>query len=414
MNIFILILVAIFMGGYYMLSSPSRILEHHDTQYAINRSDLRSIAQCAAAVHNAQINETEFSDVCVTDNNIVSEFICLDSKLKKTKCENVRGNKPSFSYIVTATAPLDASNHNDMMEILETYYSDAGTFGLLYENSIMSGGTVSKRIVPAEIISEMNLSDGQLVYLTQYEIPDAGTGEEIGLPSVDIVCPVGTAKTYRFGRWQCVAYNTKTDCGGDMIWDSDLYECVPDQSRKPLCATNQTAVLVDSVWECIDPFPDKKCPDKMIARLNYNTLEWECVVDPASHVDTKKCSNITGGHLYGKLTPMLHIPQTSCTDCERMIVDSETCVAKCVPDPSRISDASCYPGDVNECSGPTRALFFGFPNRAYISTVDAVADIAVPLDQGHSQNRRFNCMDCGMNNIDRSRSRPPYVAVCEK
>ncbi len=123
----------------------------------------------------------------------------------------------------------------------------------------------------------MELTDGQLVYMTQYEVPDSET-EFTATNAPDIICPVGTAKTYRFGRWQCVGYNTKIDCGGDMIWDSELLECVPDESRKPLCASTQTAVIVDEVWECVNPFPEKKCPGNMIARLNYETLEWECVL----------------------------------------------------------------------------------------------------------------------------------------
>ena len=71
----------------------------------------------------------------------------------------------------------------------------------------------------------------------------------------------------------------KTSCGGDMVWDYGTMECVPDESRKPLCAGSQTAVMVDEIWECISPFADKHCPGTMIARLNYDTLEWECVED---------------------------------------------------------------------------------------------------------------------------------------
>ena len=206
---------------------------------------------------------------------------------------------------------------------------------------------------------------------------------------------------------------TKTDCGGDMIWDSDLYECVPDETRKPLCADAQTAVMVDSVWECVDPFPDKNCPDKMIARLNYNTLEWECVTDPSATINSKKCTHITSGAVYGALGATLRVPQTSCTDCERMVVDTETCVSSCVPDPARLTDPLCYPGQADECSGPSRAFYFGFPSPAYIETVETMVNVAVPLDKSHAQNRRFNCLDCGAGEIDMSRSAPPYVAVCK-
>ena len=413
MNIFIMILVALFMAGFYMFNSPSQKVQKHDTEYAITTSDLRTIAQCASTTHNATINDTVFDDICIEQNAIISEFVCLDDKLKITKCQITKNKKPAFSYIITATGEIAPENHNSIMEVLETYYSDSGTFGLFQNGAIMSGGTTTKRIVPKAIVEELGLIDGQLVYLTQYEIPDEMI-EYVPDATFDIICPTGTAKTYRFGRWQCIGYNTKAECGGDMIWDSDLYECVPDESKKPLCADNQTAVLVDTLWECISPFPEKSCPDKMIARLNYNTLEWECVIDPSSTDNIKKCANISKGAVYGALGTTLRVPQTSCTDCEKIITDQETCKTTCVPDPSKISDPSCYPGATSECTGPTRAFYFGFPNSKYITDAkDIIGIIDVQLDKNHSQNRKFNCMDCGDGVIDTEKSRPPYVAICK-
>ena len=411
MNIFIMILVALFMAGFYLLDSPSQKITTQTTEYAIIQSDLRTIAQCIVATHNAQINGAEFQDICTEQYEIISNFICLDNRLKKTSCEIVRNKKPDFSYLISVSAPIDVNKYNNMMEILEKYYSDAGTFGIFHENAVMAGGTANKRIVPKEIINEMNLQDGQLVYLTQYEMADIAN--EYEAPQViDIDCPVGTTKVYRFGRWQCISYNTKTDCGGDMIWDSDTYQCIPDESKKPLCADSQTAVMVENVWECINPFPEKHCPEKMVARLNYNTLEWECVTNPTDITESKKCQNIINNTISGTLGTTLHIPQTSCTDCEKMITNMDTCEATCIPDPEKLNDASCYPGVATECSGSTRAFYFGFPSRGYINKVQEIIDIPVLLDNTHSQNRKFNCMDCGERGINQEKSRPPYVVVC--
>lgn len=411
MNIFIMVLVSLFMAGYFWLSSPSQQVSQHTTDYAVTMSDLRSVAQCAVAVHNAQINGYEFQDICIEQNGIISKFICLDNRLKSVSCDATGSKKPAFNYIVTATAPLDGSYHNSMMEVLETYYTEAGAFGMFYDNMIMSGGTSTRRNVPAEIIAEMELADGQLVYLTQYDIPDSGTEYEVS-GEVDIICPAGTAEVYRFGRWQCIAYNTKTDCGGDMIWDANLYSCVPDESRRPLCASSQTAIVVDDVWECVNPFPERTCPSGMVVRLNYNTLEWECVTEPGSDKDTSKCGHLLTGNASGSVGGTLQIPQTSCTDCERMVVDPETCKSSCVPDVNKIYSESCYPGRVNECSGPSRAFYFGFPNRGYADALDVIHGTDVPFGTSHAQNRLFNCMDCGDGVIDTKRSLPPYVAVC--
>ena len=246
MNIFMMILVAIFMVGFYMISSPSQRVTEQETEYAINKSDMRSIAECASAKHNAQIKGTEFNDVCVEQNQINSQFICLNSNMRITSCEITRNKRPEYSYIVTATTPIDVDSYNDMLEILEEYFPDAGTFGIFMDGKIMVGGLSGARIVPDAIIDEMELTNGQLIYFTQYEIPDEETVFTAPVQT-DVICPIGTVKTYRFGRWQCTEYNTKTDCGGDMIWDSELLMCVADESKKPLCAEQQTAVLVDSV-----------------------------------------------------------------------------------------------------------------------------------------------------------------------
>ncbi len=413
MNIFIMILVAIFMVGFYMISSPSQRVTEQETEYAITRADLRSVAECAAAEHNAKIRGTTFTDVCTEQNNIKSEFICLNSNLRKTNCEIVRNKKPDYSYLITTTNKIDDSNYNDMLEILETYFPDTGTFGIFLDGKIMSGGQSHARTVPDTIIKEMELENGQLVYLTQYEIPDTETEFAAPIQS-DVLCPTGTVKTYRFGRWQCIGYNTKTDCGGDMIWDSELLECVPDETKKPLCASQQTAVIVDNIWECVNPFPEKVCPDNMVAKLNYTTLEWECVANPSDTDTVKKCDTITQGAIYGALGSTVRVSSSSCTDCEIMLTDPETCVSVCVPDPAKVNSSKCYPGNPKECTGTSRAFYFGFPSYSYAANVSEIRGKRLVLDKNHSQNRKFNCLDCGDKEIDTEKSFPPYIAVCKQ
>lgn len=412
MNIFIMMLVAIFMLGFYMMNSPSQRVQEQETEYAITKSDLRSVADCAMAQHNAKIKGRTFQDICLEQNQIKSESVCLNSSLRKTECAIVRNKKPEYSYIITTTKKIPEQNYNNMLEIIEQYFPDTTSFGIFLDGKIMTGGQAASEAVPDEIINEMKLENGQLVYLTQYEIPDTETEFTAPVQS-DLVCPVGTIKTYRFSRWQCIPYNTKTDCGGDTIWDSELLECVPDESKKPLCASQQTAVIVDDVWECVNPFPEKVCPDNMVARLNYTTLEWECVADPTSNDTVKKCDNIVNGAIYGAIGSTVRVPSSSCTDCEKMLTDPETCISVCVPDPEKINSPECYPGDVKECSGDTKGFYFGFPSYSYASNVEAIKGKSVVLDRKHSQNRKFNCMDCGDRGIDKDKSFPPYITVCK-
>ena len=411
MNIFIMFVVAILMAGFYMISAPSNRVQYTETEYAVNAADMRGVAECTSAAHNAAMRGYEFNDICVGQNGIVTQKICLNASLNVAQCDGVKSRAPAFAFLVTATAPIDSENYNQMMEIMERDYVDAGTFGLMNSGNIMTGGA-GVRVVPRGIVSTMKLVDGQLVYITQSATKTADT--EYATPDIPTVdCPAGTTQTYRFGRWQCVGYNAKTDCSGDTVWDSDTGECIPDESRKPLCAAQQTAVMVDDTWECVDPFPDRVCPAGMTLRLNYSTLEWECIADPTTITEAKKCQHFISSDDWGAVGTTLRLPQTSCTDCEVMVTDTDTCTSYCVPDASRVGDARCYGGNASECSGPHRAFYFGFPNASYAARVGDISGYNVSIDRSHSQNRRFNCLDCGSGNIDVSRSKPPYIAVCE-
>ncbi len=416
MNIFIMILVTIFMVGYYMITAPSQRIVQHETQYAVERADMHAIAECTSAMHNAQINGVDFSDPCVQQYDIFSEFICLNSKLRITNCEIVRNRKPDFSYIITATAPVNPDSYNNMMEIMEQYYADAGSFGILSGGKILAGGISNHRTVPDTVIDKLKLTDGQLVYFTQYEMP--GVATEFSTPDDPaIVCPAGTIKTYRFGRWQCVGENPKMNCAGDTMWDADAGECVADNSRKPLCGGNQTAIMIDDIWECVDPTNEIKCPSDMIARYNYNSFGWECVPDPDKIATTKKCSGTGGTLVYGGVGSTLSVTTTSCTDCEVMITDPDTCATACMPDITQINNPKCYPGPVAECSGPSRGFYFGFPDASYITRIsqwpEELMGAEINFGGKYSQNRKFNCMDCGAGTIDREKSVSPYTAVCK-
>lgn len=411
MNIFIMVLVFLFVAGYYFMDSPSQRVTRTELEHAVTRTDLRSIAECTASAHTAAIKGYEFEDICVEQYQIQTDFICLNDRQAITKCEIVRKKKPAFSFIITSTAPIYHEDYNSLLELLEEYYPNAGSFGIYMDEVILGGGSHGKRVVPKSLSKTLELEEGQLVYLTQYEMPDEEV-DYIAPNAASIKCPSGTVKIYRFSRWQCAPQNEKTSCTGDKIWDSDMMECVADNSRKPLCAERQTAVMVDDLWECVDPFNERNCGTGWIARLNYNTLEWECIEDPNTIKNQKKCAPPRGA-VYGAMGATLRIPSSNCTDCEEMVTDETTCETACIPNPAKINDPKCYPGRAADCSGPSRAFYFGFPSFSYASKVPAVSGRNVPLDIVHSQNRRFNCLDCGAGRIDKDKSLSPYIAVCE-
>ena len=407
MNIFLTVLIALFLGAYYVFTAPSVRTQEQETEYAVKYADLRAIIECTAAVHNAVLNGTQFQDVCVTQNGIQSDIICLDKRMNVVNCEGTSAH----NYVVTTSGVIPNTQFNNTMTILEKNFADAGNFGIFQSGYVISGATVTKSAVPKALISQMHMHDGQLAYVTQFA--KVAPSVEFAAPGVeDVVCPPETSKVLRFGRWQCIGYNTKTSCVGDTIWDYSTNSCVPDDSLKPLCGSVQSAILVDGVWECVDPFPDRKCDGNTTAKLNYTTMTWECIVDPNKTATNKKCSHIKMPVTPGRGKSSISRQKLTCTDCEKMLVNEDTCVAHCVPDVSKISSSGCYPGDVDECSGETRGLYFGFPDIKYTRNVSEVADKTIKLDADHSQNRKFNCMDCGERGVNTEKSFPPYITIC--
>ncbi len=407
MNIFITVLVALFLGAYYIFSAPSVRNISAETEYAIKYADLRGIIECTAAVHNANLNGTEFNDVCIEQNGIQSDIICLDKRMNITGC----GGKSVYNYVVTTSGAIPETQFNNTMTILEKNFADAGNFGVFQSGVVISGSTVTNRSVPKALVSQMGMSDGQLVYITQFAKTEPAAMFASSTVD-DVVCPVGTTKILRFGRWQCIGYNTKTSCPGDTVWDYNVQDCVADDSLRPLCNSSQTAIMIDGIWECVDPFPDRKCAGDTVAKLNYTTMEWECIADPNKAADTKKCSHIKMPVSPGRGKSSMGIGRLTCTDCEKMIVDENTCVAHCVPDAEKVSSGACYPGDATECTGDDKGLYFGFPDAKYINYVSDVAGKTIIMDSSYSQNRKFNCMDCGERGVDTEKSFPPFITVC--
>ena len=93
MIIFVMILIALFMGTYYLISSPSLRIREQEIDYAVTRADLRSIAECTLAAHNATITNVPFDDICVEQNEIQSHVICMSARDSITPCDGTKTKK---------------------------------------------------------------------------------------------------------------------------------------------------------------------------------------------------------------------------------------------------------------------------------------------------------------------------------
>ncbi len=434
MNIFIMLLVFVFMAGYFLMDAPNQRVRDDRIEPAMRITEIKSILSCMARAHadaieldtTAHAGATEIletkSENCTEKYNVQSIKLCADEKRAVTVCKPDRVGQTIGNFIVTTADMPEEKDTNLVLKILSQDFDSASNFGIIMTKNdgslaILSGNG-HRRKIPSSIISAAGLEQGRLVYITQYSVAaDINMGNPLQPSAENIFCLTGEQKIFRFGKWECLSENPSAVCEGDKIWNSVDEVCEIDPSRRPLCAAGQTAVEIEDMWQCIDPSPVRECPDGETAQFDYINMEWVCIT-PETTTNTKSsCHNMTiakGSILGGTLLQ----PVNLCNDCEKMIKDEETCAVSCVPDETKVNIPACYPR-ASECSGSSRAFYFGFPNDSdYIANVRVnipdLDGVQIPIDGTHSQNRKFNCLDCGSGGgIDQQLSMPPFVAVCE-
>ena len=424
MNVFMLLIVFIFMAGWYLMDSPSQNITRHGIEYAQRKTDLNSVLTCIAHVHSEavalddELKIEERVDIdndtpCAENYELSTVKICADGSRISAACIPERANRSVNNFIITS-APARGEDAGKILELLAEEFPSSSGFGILTVEGralmlILGNGT--KREIPPAVAREAGLSDGMPAFVTQYAVAGKPAFAS-GAVAESVNCRQGEIKVFRFNRWQCAQSGAVTVCGGATMWDAMMQSCVPDNSRRPLCGAQQTAVMIDDNWECVDPTMHKNCPAGQSPHLNYETMEWMCSINPAESKDSSKCDSamrlrVGAG---GVLRPAV---ASNCNDCETMVTDPETCESACVPDRTKLTGRQCYRG---ECGGGRRAFYFGFPNAAYIAAARAALpelnSVEIIMGPLHSQNRKFNCMDCGDGYIDSENSVSPWTAVC--
>lgn len=415
-----MILVFLFMAGYYMLGAPNQQVPGHSLTEALQKSDLRGIAECAAHTHANALRNIVVKMDCMTKFDISNGTLCTSTRGDVVDCASISKTKqPALAFVITSSMPIEGNRINDMLDILGENYRNASNFGVFVNTAdksyILSANSAPFEI-PANLMTTAEFQPGQLVYITKYSVREISTFKTAEIKDA-IICPTDEIKTMRYGRWQCVPKNEKIVCTGDTIWNSETQVCIPDPHKKPLCSSKQTAVMIDDTWTCADPINEKICTAGTIAKLNYTTLAWECVTDPSSQNSLNKCVTTGRSGVFGTSTETVRVNLTACTDCEEMITDPDTCETYCVPSVDKLNTVGCY-ANISGCSGNNRAFYFGFPTSANYLTraqeqISEINNALIPLDSTHSQNRKFNCMDCGNRTIDTENSVIPFIAVCK-
>ncbi|MDR0319665.1 MAG: hypothetical protein LBH81_02910 [Rickettsiales bacterium] len=438
MNVFLVVLVFLFMAGYYYLGSPSLRSDVLSTQEVLDNSDAFAAVSCVVAVHSAALESARagadaaaYESPCIEKYKVSTISVCLkDGEVSRSCRVDTRNPEPFQRYIITKSPWANPETSGRIMDAMRGKYKGVTGLGIVMaaeleaeedpeakiRMAIMSPARKPVWLSPA-LVKAASLKSGDLAYMTQYTTQEL-QAEDLRREAARLDCAKGEIKVYRYRTWRCEQPTPTRLCQGDMIFDVDAGDCVANSSARPICGGAETAVVIDGVWTCRPPAEAKECQKGKVPSFNYESLEWVCIGDPFAPLsaDAGKCApRAAGKSLYGGTAP---VSASQCGDCERELQDPETCETICIPDSSRLAFKGCYP-NAAECSdGESKAFYFGFPsdaayNMAALSNIAGLASVGIARGDGHSENRKFNCLDCSPFKVDSASVFYPYAASCE-
>ena len=477
MNIFLLFLTTLFMIGYYVLYSPSQQVNNTATEDVVRMSDLRAIAECVIGKENAMMNSEEYNDPCVERYKVSGEYVCANEKPDGTIVEVLCSEgEPEYNFIVSYSGfdILTVDDYGPMLDIIERYYQDKGTFGI-YENHKLltassSGNVEVNSVIYGTDSNNARLQGGELVYVMQYKIP--WTQEEIPDPEDPDSCVPPSVLMTIDGETVCAVPNPPSEsCNMDGYVLNADGECVPlgdsecdelkricqkacEEAGKPddclipdcenmTCielfecpsGTSQVVLTDEEYEECIQEHTDQEC--KCIPNITGDDPTVQC--SDSQYVFTlSQITHQTGG------TMQRHIPRRgNCGPCERIggsryNPDQQAWESICVPDVTKIAlptcndadpTSSCVPALVDSCycNDSTHTMFFGFQTGSDLQCIQDVSpvwsssvtsgvlnlqeQIAQHLPPQNQQDGKWHCMECP-NGVNTDESVWPYIAVC--
>ena len=318
-----------------------------------------------------------------------------------------------------------------MMDVLERYYPNAGTFGL-FDGGVLKTPASSEvyEISPATISSGANLEDGELVYYME-------SGSQVVPVEPDDPdnpenpCPDDTKAFFIFGQWYCQPLSAF--CAANTVFNPNLGRCCDygqivnsdgeceDEEDPCTCSSGQTPVVVDNECLCLQPQADMDCGE-LEPWLNYETLTWECPEIANLSSASEDCKQQLLLTKMSGASATLRRPVSPCNSCEKTMVDADQCKIYCVPDATKWDSRSCWVSSVasDECNGERRGAYFAFSDNSgrleFEVETDNRSTVSINVNEVSAnyqlRDRKFHCMECEFG-LDTDHSVFPFIAVCK-
>ncbi len=363
MQIFLIMILSAFIGGYFYFDSPSFKVEH---EYSKTNLASESEATCIAIQQQkaiddnitnlydnrhqfvqyypcSQVYEMETRKYCLTPDSEITQD-CLQ--------QNERGEYVNSQYIVTKTKKLEGVTHSSMMKLLYNLSGGMPNIGLVFANDdgqyiILNSGKLENPVnIPPKIVGDFGVESTQLVYLNYYS-PETIKSMVSNKERQKLTCKKGEIKSYdtEAKAFKCKAFNPALKCFGEMV-ENSFGVCVPDEryrSRKQ-CDAGKMVYFneVTSAWDCKTKAV-KGCDKGYSMQFDGENVTCLPIINPDSLQGCKPLEtiNVDTGTNKDRIKLEASGSASLCNSCEMPVYDRNTCKLTCMPNKTDIVQTKC-------------------------------------------------------------------------
>ncbi len=363
MQLFLLMILSAFMGGYYYLGSPALNIGHDFLPESVRT---KTLIMCVINEHkkalddnskNLRGNDFEFEKTspCAKSKEIITKKFCMVEDTISPNCYLQEGEGENASYLAEHyfTTFVDIPKNLSQSKILDFVKTMSGglpNLGILFKTEneefvILNPQTMTDSVsIKNPLIGANSLRKGQLIYFSHHStseveaIAENSDWEALECENTsDIKVFDGETQS-----WACRPFESFKKCFGDSI-ENEKGDCIPNQNKKVSCPVDQRSSFNydASAWECKRRISISCTPEE--------TLAWIITPSPGKYIcvnneefDDSSCEDLVKNPATGEWETV-RLGGTSggypCGPCE--IHKSGGCDENCFPDPASVSENLC-------------------------------------------------------------------------
>ncbi len=361
MQIFLLMILSAFMGGYYYLDSPALNVSHDFLPESVRT---KGLIMCVVNEHKRALDDNsknmrenayqfEQTSPCAKSKNVITKKFCATEETISPSCYeksslSETANYLSNHYFTTSVDLPKNINQNKILDFIKNMSGGLPNLGILFKTEdgrfvILNPQTTTDAIsIKQVLIGANSLRKGQIVYFSHHNPAEV----EASVQNTEfeaLECENKTdIKVFNAEEqiWECRAFESLKKCFGDMLENANG-DCIPNQDRKINCSTDMRAKFNydASAWEC-QRRVSIACGEGETLSWNGTANNYVCVAD--AEWDGAECEETiqsSDNETFSTVRIGGSVSGYPCGPCE--IHQTEKCSDECFPDPNSAPELLC-------------------------------------------------------------------------